>query len=164
MYAAGDARVAGAVLLNPWVRSEATLARTYLGHYYVARLSSTAFWRDLLRGRVRPGRALGEFAGNLRARRVAERPDFVTRMQAGLHDFRGRVLLILSGNDLTAAEFLDVAGHAGWRTDLERPTVTRHTIPAANHTFASAEWRDEVAEHTLALLRSVESALESQAT
>ncbi|PHV05291.1 hydrolase 1, exosortase A system-associated [Janthinobacterium sp. BJB412] len=50
-YAAGDPRVAGLALLNPWVRSQASYARTTLRHYYLARLRQGEFWRKLLGGR-----------------------------------------------------------------------------------------------------------------
>ncbi len=50
-YAAGDPRVAGLALLNPWVRSTASYARTTLRHYYLARLRQGEFWRKLLGGR-----------------------------------------------------------------------------------------------------------------
>src|SRR5690606_6080356 len=38
MYAAGDARVEGLVLLNPWLHSEESMARTMVRHYYLQRL------------------------------------------------------------------------------------------------------------------------------
>ncbi len=47
-----DPRVAGVCLVNPWVRSEQTLARARLDHYYRRRLLQADFWRKLLRGGV----------------------------------------------------------------------------------------------------------------
>jgi uncharacterized protein len=47
-----DPRVAGLCLLNPWVRSEHTLAQARVKHYYVQRLREGAFWRKLLTGGV----------------------------------------------------------------------------------------------------------------
>jgi uncharacterized protein len=70
-------------------------------------------------------------------------------MQDGLRRFRGRVLLILSGNDFTAQEFKDlVAASRGWRRLLESARVTRRDLPGANHTFSRREWRDQVARWT----------------
>src|SRR3954467_9038475 len=42
-YAYTDVRVAGIVLLNPWVRTEQGLARAELRHYYVARVFQVSF-------------------------------------------------------------------------------------------------------------------------
>src|SRR5450830_88571 len=47
-----DPRVSGLCLLNPWVRSEASLARTQVKHYYMQRLMQKEFWIKLFRGRV----------------------------------------------------------------------------------------------------------------
>ncbi|MBL4589441.1 MAG: hydrolase 1, exosortase A system-associated, partial [Alphaproteobacteria bacterium] len=43
-YAAGDDRVKGLVLLNPWVRTEQGESKAYLKEYYLKRLVSRAFW------------------------------------------------------------------------------------------------------------------------
>jgi exosortase A-associated hydrolase 1 len=59
-YADGDRRVAGVVLLNPWVRSDGGLARAYLRHYYLGRLIKREFWRKLGRGEF-------DFPGSLRS-------------------------------------------------------------------------------------------------
>jgi exosortase A-associated hydrolase 1 len=157
LYAAGDARVRGLVLLNPWVRSETTLARTYLRHYYLARLASREFWGKLISGRLSPLRTLGDLAGNVRAGSAGTSTGFVARMRAGLGAFHGPVLIVLSGNDYTAAEFAGIAAGADWQAVLGRSNVTRHLMPAANHTFSSAAWRDEVAAVTLQLVRSLEA-------
>ena len=70
-------------------------------------------------------------------------------MQAGLQRFRGPVLLILSGNDLTAQEFKDVVARSpGWQELLASPRVTRRDLIEANHTFARREWRDQVGKWT----------------
>lgn len=58
-YAHRDPRVAGIVLLNPWVRTPAGEARAYLRHYYLRRLGERDFWRGLLAGKVKPAAAAG---------------------------------------------------------------------------------------------------------
>jgi exosortase A-associated hydrolase 1 len=158
-YGHGDARVAGLVLANPWVRSETTLARAQLRHYYLRRLLSPDFWRKLLSGRFRPAAAAAGLADNLRSG-AGSGPagGFVERMRAGLAAFDGPVLLFLSGNDLTAAEFTAVAAGPDWRPLLEQPRVTRRLLPGATHTFSSAAWRDEVARGTLEWLRGLPAA------
>jgi exosortase A-associated hydrolase 1 len=50
LYAPGDARVRGLVLLNPWVRTDDGVARTRLKHHYRDRLRDRTFWRKLARG------------------------------------------------------------------------------------------------------------------
>jgi len=72
------------------------------------------------------------------------------RMAHALAEFDGRVLLVLSGNDLVAAEFSDLIGSsAAWGRALALDRTARCELPAANHTFASEAWRAEVARITL---------------
>jgi len=158
-YAWRDDRVAGMVLLNPWVRTEAGEARAYLRHYYLRRLASGAFWRKLIGGGLAWGASLRDLAGRVaRARSVdadARAVDGMAalplpeRMAAGLERFAGPVLCILSGNDLTAAEFRDtVAGSLRWRAVMEQDRVERVEMDRADHTFSRRQWRDQVARET----------------
>jgi exosortase A-associated hydrolase 1 len=147
-----DARVSGLVLLNPWVRSETSLARAHIKHYYGQRLLQAEFWRKLLTGKLGLGRAIGGFIGSLnRARQdkrsavATESLPFQKRMARGLATFPGTVLLLLSGNDYTAKEFLEtVKADSAWAAALGQPSVTRVDIAEADHTFSSAEWRRQV--------------------
>lgn len=155
-----DDRVTGLVLLNPWVRSDETLARTYLKHYYGRRLLERAFWAKLMRGGVDLGRTLTSLAGNLRTARSRQTPRetsaarFQDRMASGFTSFPGPVLIFLSGRDLTAREFVDfAASDSRWTDLLGRPNVERHTLPGADHTFSSADTRAEVETRTLDWLR-----------
>lgn len=167
LYARQDRRVTRLMLLNPWVRTEATLARSYVSEYYTRRLLEPAFWRKLLSGQVRVGASLASFAGTL-ARALggnlggrqgdsgagsgpgepvgdeagAALPE---RLRRALAAFGGQTLLILSGRDLTAGEFRDVARTPEWQRVLARPGVTQFTLEAADHTFSRRTWRDEVA-------------------
>lgn len=158
MYAPRDARVAGLVLLNPWVRSEQGIARTYLRHYYFRRLADAALWRKVARGEFRYRQALRSLYDTFRS--ASDRGDgnarpYTDRMREGLEQFRGRVLLVLSGDDLTASEFKDfVEASDAWRALVAGPRVTRRDLHAANHTFSRREWRDRVAAWTLEWLRS----------
>jgi exosortase A-associated hydrolase 1 len=164
MYAARDARVAGLVLLNPWVRTEDGLARATLRHYYSARLRDPQFWRQLLKGGLDWRRSLASLLALLRKarRRPAAAPNgapaaagLPQKMHAGLRDFSGRVLLVIAGADLTAREFCDLAdADAAWRGVLAPPRVTRRQLDAADHTFSRRAWRDQVARWTDEWLRS----------
>lgn len=147
-----DARVSGLVLLNPWVRSETSLARAHIKHYYGQRLLQAEFWRKLLTGKLGLGRAIGGFIGSLNSARQDKRSAVATeslpfqkRMARGLATFPGTVLLLLSGNDYTAKEFLEtVKADSAWAAALGQPSVTRVDIAEADHTFSSAEWRRQV--------------------
>ena len=57
-----DPRIAGLVLLNPWVRTEQGIARTYLRHYYLRRIFDGAAWRRVLRGETKFAAAAGPLA------------------------------------------------------------------------------------------------------
>lgn len=161
LYAADDARVTGLVLLNPWVRTEQGAARVYLRHYYLRRLFQSSLWRKLVMGEFRFREAARAFSGlavrALRGKAAGPTPRLPDRMEAALRTFRGRVLVILSGRDLTADEFRNlVSASPGWRRLLESPRVTRHELPDANHTFSRRDWRDQVAHWTAAWVRQGE--------
>jgi hypothetical protein len=77
-------------------------------------------------------------------------------MEDGLRKFHGRVLLILSGNDLTAQEFKDVVARSHrWRQLLAGDRITRCDLPEANHTFARRDWRDQVERWTEAWVKNL---------
>lgn len=146
-HAPRDTRIAGLVLLNPWVRSTSGLARASLRHYYLPRLLQRSFWRKLAGGGVQLRASftgLRRTAGALAASDGNE-PATPALMYQALHRFPGPVLLILSGADLGAREWDDLlATHRPWRRLCAQPTWQRATVPGASHTFASASWRVEV--------------------
>lgn len=164
-YAHGDPRIGGIALVNPWIRTAATHARAQVRHYYLARLLDGAFWRRLVTGKVDIRQAVGGAAAAVRnaLTRPASGPGgpapaggaasadlpLPERMAQGFRLFDGPVLLIMSGDDLTAQEFDDVA-RAGpsWSGQLEAGRVTRHDLPDADHTFSRAAWSQTVAETT----------------
>jgi len=148
-----DPRVHGLCLLNPWVRSAASLARAHVKHYYRQRLLQKEFWRRLLSGKVAL-KAVGELFQNLRLSRGRPVPQdsgpFQQRMARAWAAFPGPILLLLSGDDYTAREFVEYAGmDAAWAGLLEQPNVQQHEISGADHTFSSAAWRAEVERMTL---------------
>ncbi|HEX8615476.1 MAG TPA: hydrolase 2, exosortase A system-associated [Telluria sp.] len=166
-YAADDARVTGLVLLNPWVRTSGGHAKATIKHYYRARLFDPELWKKILRGQFNVGAAAGSFlriagaafgkgkgkgGGSAGAAAAATLPE---RMQAGLARFRGKVLLIISGADLTAQEFLDTAAASDqWQGLLAAPQVSRQTLVDADHTFSRRVWKDQVLHWTGDWLRS----------
>jgi uncharacterized protein len=144
-----DPRVAGLVLLNPWVRSEATLARTQVKHYYAQRLLQPAFWSKLLCGGV----GLGALSGLWHSVRVAglggtaspateAAMTFQQRMARQWRRFDGHILLLLSGNDYTAREFEEaVDTDPAWRGAMQRDRLKRVDLPGADHTLSDAAGR-----------------------
>jgi hypothetical protein len=90
---------------------------------------------------------------------VRERQEgsFQAAMTRGLAEFPGRVLLILSGNDLTAKEFLQYANSSvRWQRMLEGPRLTRLDLPEADHTFSRRAWSGAVEVQTIAWLHQLE--------
>lgn len=169
-----DARVSTLCLMNPWLRSETSLARTQLKHYYVQRLLQKSFWTKLIQGGV-AGSALtglmrqlqGVFTRTRRAASAATAPDqstvaarpFQQRMAAAWNDFRGPILLLLSGDDFTAKEFLEYARQdPGWKKALKHPQLTRHDLAGVDHTFSSTAARTWVTKLTLLGLADVPAA------
>jgi hypothetical protein len=76
-------------------------------------------------------------------------------MRLGLAAFNGPVLLVLSGDDITAAEFRNVTNASRpWRKLLSAPRVRTRELPAADHTFSTRAWRDQVAAWTIEWLES----------
>lgn len=153
-YARSDRRVAGLVLLNPWVRSEASQAATLLKSYYAERLFTRAFWSKVLAGAFNPLRSLKSMAANLaRASQTGGNP-LALRMAAGLAAFRGPMLIVLSGRDLTAREFsTSMEPLEQWRGIVARAQTKVVHVPGADHTFSRQEWRDAVARTTLDWVR-----------
>jgi len=156
LYAPGDARVRGLVLLNPWVRTDDGVARTTLKHHYRDRLRDPAFWRKLARGRFDYVGSVKSMLGLVRAAFGAgsQRQDGATaslpeRMRQSLHAFGGRTLLVIGGADLTGREFCDVAGSTpAWKRLSSAPHVAWRRLEDADHTFSRRAWRDQVAAWT----------------
>ena len=155
-YAHKDPRVTGLIMLNPWVRTEQSQARAVVKHYYLQRLTQRSFWTKVLRLEFDPTTSLRSAFGMLaRARRhapaagasspVIDHRGLPERMFDGLQRFRGRVLLVMSGRDMIAREFDDLLQTSqAWRDELVAHAAVRHDLAAADHTFSTAQWRDQV--------------------
>lgn len=175
MYAGDDRRVDGLVLLNPWVRTAEGQARARLRHYYLQRFFSREFWAGLIRGRRRVFASLRDLLASIRRARAAapdtdsdtgdERPRLTgtlpERMAAGWKRFSGSVLLILSGDDLTAREFTDTTARSpAWEGLLQERRVSTCELADANHTFSRHDWRERVTVWTLDWLRQGRSGVQ----
>ena len=165
-YAPDDSRVGGAVLLNPWARTAGGEARTILRFYYIARIFQPSFWKKLLTLHFDPldsARSALELI-----RRVASEPgpqttssqtpdvqraevdaDLPRRLFDGMNRFNGRTLVVLSGHDLIAREFEQLADSPRWQRMLRSKQSIRHCLSEADHTFSSKAQRDQVIDWSI---------------
>jgi exosortase A-associated hydrolase 1 len=150
--ATADARVAGMVMLNPWVLSDETLARSQIKHHYLQRTLQLDFWKKLVRGQVGLAGPLRTLAAGLRksAGGGSVSDGYQTAMAKAMARFSGPILIVLSGRDPTAQGFLDYCGRQPcWRGLIDRPNVEQRSVPEADHTFSSAARREVVESVTL---------------
>jgi exosortase A-associated hydrolase 1 len=175
-YAYRDPRVTGLILLNPWVFTESGAAKTYLKHYYWQRFRSGDFWCKVLKfefdykaslaGMMRLLKALFNTAAPKAVEQTAQSAKteppvsaelpLPLRMRECLRRFRFPVLLVLSGRDLTAGEFKEtVKSDPLWQQLLAGERVTHHELKDADHTFSTAQWRDQVAQWSSAWIKSL---------
>ena len=154
-------QVAGAVLLNPWVRTAETQARTMLKHYYLQRLLDPRFWRKLLGGGVNVRRGLrgvkeaaGAAAGTAA---VSDREGpLPRRMLRGLQRCDLPVAVFLSGRDYVAREFEQcVAGDVQWGAFMASGRCQVLHFAEADHTFSAVAQSEGVARATLEWVRDL---------
>lgn len=162
-YAAQDDRVCKIALANPWVRTPGVQAEAILKHYYLDRLRSPEFWRNVGSGQYRIGRSLLSFCqvllAFLRGRKASraagsgqdpfDQLPLPIRTAEGLRRFHGSVLLLMSGRDLIAREFDEVTSSSrAWQGLLSDRQVVRKDIADADHTFSKPAAKAE-AQRTL---------------
>ena len=95
MYCTQDARVKGVAIANPWVRSQAGQAQSYIKHYYGQRLLQRSFWVKAFTGKLHVTASLADFLRKLWTSRAAgaagaQRGSFIERMRHGLQKFWAR--------------------------------------------------------------------------
>ncbi len=151
-YAPLDSRIAGLVLLNPWVRTAEGDAKVMLKHYYRNRFLSADFWKKFLGGGVSVVGAIKSFVKTARQSRapmqgcdevsVAEQPfDLPRRLAERLNSANRPFVVILSGRDFVASEFEHLLGcNADWKRLMVVGELER--IDEADHTFSRAVWRE----------------------
>lgn len=155
LYAPTDERVSGLVLVNPWVMTETTTAKTYLKHYYWRRLFSKEFWQKVRRGKVNLGDAgLGILSAAAKASQrgasvsSTHSKSLPSRMSSSVRRRPVPLLIVLSGRDYVAREFDEVTKlDRNWRELFDGSEVVR--LPEADHTFSTADWRKSVSEATV---------------
>jgi len=66
-------------------------------------------------------------------------------MADGLELFEGRVLLIMSEQDLTARKFDEFTRSSKrWRRLMRSSAIERRDLRGSDHTFSQPEWRQQV--------------------
>ncbi|MDX3772867.1 hydrolase 1, exosortase A system-associated [Chromatiaceae bacterium AAb-1] len=166
LYQQYDSSVQALVLMNPWVRQQQSHAQTMLKHYYWQRLISKAFWQKVFGGRLSLRQSWQDFTAILQRSRSAVKAadsseaeptneqNYVSHMLQGWQAFKGKVLLITSGNDLTAQEFLTLCQQdANWQQQLQQ--ASHHHLPDATHTFSSERWRRQTEQLTVDFIQSL---------
>ena len=164
-YAYTDERVIGLVILNPWVRTVEGLNETYIKKYYYNRLFDISLWKSLVTGKLRLS-SVASFVADIikwmknkifKMQTVENsKTTLPDRMLFGLKRFKGGLLIILSGDDLTADEFLRVSEKKDWKGAITEKNATTIIINDANHTFSTQIWRDEVERSTIQWVRGLQ--------
>lgn len=174
-HARSDPRVAGMVLLNPWVMSEATHAVRKMKDYALHRLASWSSWKAFVRGGTdsEAARALSKIRdyylrpvfsrefwasakdGPLKPGPARTAADYRERMRLAMEDFPGPILLVLSGTaDLVARAYRErMSEDPAWMQLLQRRNIEEYVLPDADHTFATDVWREDVEARTLGWIR-----------
>ncbi len=149
--------VTGLILSNPYAHSDATQAVVVRKHY-LRRLRDREFWARVLKLRFNPlpylRAGLERGLKSLVPRRpnadrdAAARP-FTERMLHGFQSFRGRTLLVMSGQSLTSEEFdVLVAASPDWRRACEAAAPERVDLACADQAFSTIEARKALIEAT----------------
>lgn len=170
-YAFRDPRVSGTVLINPWVRTTEGRAQVILKDYYLDRLRSPEFWAKLRSGTFSVGGSLKSLVevvqAYVRGKRMFAKSalgqaqdDLSTlplpvRTATGMSRFKGRVLLLMSGNDYIAREFDEVvAASRAWDGLLSDPRVLRCDVEGADHTFSRKHWKNAASDAIVGWIKS----------
>lgn len=172
IYGNNDERVAGLLLLNPWVKDEQLAAKALVKNHYKNQVLSLDFWKRVFTGKVKLFAAVTSFMqnfiamerGNNKSRApLSESAESQGSRQLSLQEimhenltaFNGKTSIILSEKDLTAQEFTAATDNKDWQKLITGTPIQITTIKDANHTFASEKWRSQVQELTLDFLRSI---------
>ncbi len=144
LYAAASPTIAGLVLVNPWSGDDSPMAAGQLGHYYGAKMRHLGFWKRLVRGEVDFAGAMRDLANTLRRRPggPTAQNSLPRRLDQAAAGFDRPILLVLSGQDLTARKFETACNWTAARR------LTKRDVPQADHTFSEADSRQQLIELT----------------
>ncbi|MFN3231945.1 MAG: hydrolase 1, exosortase A system-associated [Alphaproteobacteria bacterium] len=140
--------VSGMLLLNPWVSTRAGRAQAVLKGYYLPRLARWRRWLAVLGSFARLRRAVVNISRALIASMkpasgTDAAPSFAVDMLKQWIDFDGKVLVVLSGQDIDATAF-DRFIHRtlGWSPLTEAARTHLVRLRTADHTFTDLKDRE----------------------
>jgi hypothetical protein len=158
LYAHTDYRVSGLILLNPWMRTEGSLARTYIKSHYRKKIFDIELWKKIKEGNFNYISSILSFLRYFLSYIRSYIPFLIiqsdikplpVRMASKLCKFKGTISIILSERDMTADEFRNVIkASREWRSLLKYPNLTMIDIKGADHTFSKRIWSLQVEELT----------------
>jgi exosortase A-associated hydrolase 1 len=163
LYAPTDRRVDAVVMVNPWLENDQAQAHSQLWGYYLKRLCSLGLWKKLLTGNVNLSRGVGELGSTMSA--VVQTSDAVTRpvdsyqqrMLSAMQRLDCPMLLLLSGEDLTAAEFeRQFYNHTPWQRAQRGKQILVQRHAQADHTFSTRAWKHWAATVSADFVRSID--------
>lgn len=161
-YAHTDPRVAGVFMVNPWIRTEAGQAKTYLKHYYWNRLRDPELWKKIKSGQfsffhslkaylkllMHAGKGSTKKANKTETENLSSLP-LPIRLTRSLKKFSGELYILTSGNDYIAQEFNDfTATSPEWKSSGLNDKIRFHEMQDADHTFSRPEWREALFQNT----------------
>jgi uncharacterized protein len=158
-------KVKGLILGNPFVHNEATHAKVVVKHYYLQRLKDKSFWKKLFSFRLNPMKAMGSALATVRQANkktdmnvgqsaATGNAPFPLLMLDGARQFKGRVLLQMSGQSLVSKEFDELLkASPDWQKALKRLDLTRVDFPDADQAFSTIAARNEQIATTLKWLK-----------
>lgn len=170
-YTQKDSRIGGIFLVNPWVRTEAGLAKTYLKHHYRTRLFDPEFWKKVASGKFSIAESFASFIHLIKQSRrtqlfdeqeneneAAKNVPLTSRLEKCLLDYNKEIAVVTSGRDHIAREYKDFVNSSKvLQRHLSKRSVMIHEIRDSDHTFSRSEWREELFETTLDWLKKIRS-------
>lgn len=167
LYASQDPRIAGLVLLNPWVKNPTGGAEPPLKQYYARRLLTRVFWRRFFAGDLAIGQKLSQLfkrrgaapSGTGPAQPMAAPSAVVdssipanalsTQMALSLLNSTVPFYVTLSEIDLVARQFeYDALPRPEWDAAMRLQGLDLVHLPAADHTLSTPTAMHAMAEMT----------------
>ena len=143
--------ISGIILINPWVYQDSTIAKTYLKYYYIRRLQESDFWIKLFKLKINFRQSLSSVLQKYRSAFLSKtdiedpKISFIDQMFLGLLQFDGKILTLLSEDDLTAQEFqLLLKENKMWQNELNQAKHKSLILSNTNHTFSNNKSRQQV--------------------
>jgi exosortase A-associated hydrolase 1 len=146
LYACGDRRVAGLILVNPWIRMDQAVAKEHVRRN-LSRVLDRDFWHrirnseDGYRGAARSFITLTRnWIDASRKGPPATGKSLKDKLMDALGIFQEPLQIILSGEDPATAIFQTAARERLHELDRDG-RLTMMTEPEANHVFSRSDWR-----------------------